>query len=179
MGKTLIQDMPRYRNRMKKIDKQRKMRLREAKENRDFRTILSIYAAQKEEDAKVLTEKQKLAVYLLTDFSHNYTYDYVAKYVGVSLETINNWRNQPRFIRECDKEIDRRRSFVRVHAFRNIHRSIVRGNIKDSWKYLEMTGDMKKTIAFEDNTGEKHMSDSELEAAIAKQTKKLLAPSSN
>lgn len=178
MSKTLMKDMPHLRKKMNKIDKNRVARLREARDTKDFKTLIEHWVEEKTED-KFLNQKQKMAVFLLTDFVQNYTYDYVAKYVGVSTAELAKWRNTPVFMRELDKEINKRISFVRLHAFRNINRSIVRGNVKDSWKYLEMTGDFKRTVKFEDNTGEKNLTDEQLELEIKKQSKKLLTPSAN
>jgi hypothetical protein len=176
----IFKDMPHLRKKMNVIDKDRKMKIKNAKETRNFKEMILRWAEERSED-KVLNQTQRMAIHLLTDFVHNYSYAYISKYLCIAPATLSNWRNQPLFIRELDKEITRRKSFVRVHAFRNINRSIMRGNVKDSWKYLEMTGDLKKGLVIEDNTGEKELSDEELEQQIGRMIQKQsrMSPSHN
>jgi hypothetical protein len=117
---------------------------------------------------KILDDKQRMAIFLLCDFGHNYSYAYVAARVGISESTLMSWRNDPLFLREMDKEITRRRSFMRLHAFRNVNRAIMRGDMKATWMYLKMSGDLREQVELVDRTGEQELSDSELAAEIDK-----------
>jgi hypothetical protein len=115
-----------------------------------------------------------MAIYLMSDFSHNYGNDYICARIGVDMQTLLRWKNNPLFIRELDKEITRRRSFIRLHAFRNVNRAIMRGSMKDTWNYLKMTGDLREQVDIVDKTGEREMSDKELRREIKKLNKQVI-----
>jgi hypothetical protein len=111
----------------------------------------------------------------MTDFIHNFSNNYICERVQISKEELYKWRNDPMFLKELDKEITRRRSFIRIHAFRNVHRAILRGDMKSTWNYLKMSGDLKENINITDNTGEQELSDGELNQEILRLTKQLAA----
>src|SRR5258708_22360728 len=114
-----------------------------------------------------------MAIYLMCDFVHNFSYEYICTRLRVDKATFYKWRNDPLFIRELDKEITRRRSFIRIHAFRNVHRAVLRGDMKATWNYLKMSGDLKETHEVIDKTGEKELSDVELNEEITRLTQQL------
>jgi len=93
-----------------------------------------------------VTSKQAMAIAMLVDFEQPYSPDYIAAKVGVSTRTFHNWRNDPVFIRELDKEITRRKTRMRLEAYRHLFRKLKTGNTKILFKYLEMTGDSSKNI---------------------------------
>lgn len=154
----------------------RLQRLREAKENKDFRQMIHQWSEEKlSSTSKILSDKQRMAIYLMTDFVHNFSYKYISTRLGIDPSVLTKWRNDPLFLRELDKEITRRRSFIRIHAFRNIHRAIMRGSMKDTWNYLKMSGDLKENVNIVDHTGERELDDNELTQEIVRLTKQLEA----
>lgn len=176
-----IADLPILRKRLVKIETNRIARLKSAKQERDLRRMIE-NSTNKEINPRVLTERQRMAIHLMTDFVHNYTNDWIIKRLGIQAGEFYRWRNDPLFLRELDKEITRRRTFIRIHAFRNVHRAILRGDMKATWNYLKMSGDLKENIEVTDRTGERELSEAELEAEIGRLTKELAAgpvPSSN
>jgi len=167
IGLKVIKDSPSLKKRMEKIDNNRLTRLKEARDTKNFKYMIENWADEKL-TKKVLSEEQRMAIYLMTDFVHNFSYEYIAVRLNVSKETISKWRNDPFFIQQLDKELTRRRSFIRLHAFRNVHRAILRGDMKATWNYLKMSGDLKENINIVDRTGEHELSEHELEAEIAR-----------
>lgn len=159
-------------------DKRRLMRLREAKDNKSIKKVVKIWAEEKLKP-KILSDKQRTAIYLMTDFVHNFSNQYICERVGISKNELYKWRNDPMFLRELDKEITRRRSFIRIHAFRNVHRAILRGDMKSTWNYLKMSGDLKENINVIDSTGEHELNDAELNEEILRLTKQLAAVNEN
>ncbi|SRR6266496_129980 len=153
-------------------EKRRLMRLREAKDNKDIKRVVEIWAEEKLHP-KILSDKQRTAIYLMTDFIHNFSNEYICERVQVNKTEFYKWRNDPMFLRELDKEITRRRSFIRIHAFRNVHRAIMRGDMRSTWNYLKMSGDLKENINVTDNTGEHELNDAELNQEIMRLTKQL------
>ena len=164
----VVRDMPRLQKKMERIDRNRLSRLKEAKDTRDFKVMIQQWANARLV-TKILSDKQRLAIALMVDFVHNYSYEYIAAKVGIEIATLYHWRNDPLFLRELDKEITRRRSFIRIHAFRNIHRAITRGDMKATYMYLKMSGDLKENVELIDNTGrEAEMDDNQLDAEISR-----------
>jgi hypothetical protein len=109
----------------------------------------------------------------MTDFVHNFSNEYICERAQVTKQEFYKWRNDPMFLRELDKEITRRRSFIRIHAFKNVHRAILRGDMKATWNFLRMSGDLKENINIVDNTGEHELNDAELNEEIMRLTKQL------
>jgi hypothetical protein len=155
-------------------DRRRLMRLKEAKDNKDIKKVVEMWSEEKLRP-KILSDKQRTVIYLMTDFIHNFSNNYICERVQISKEELYKWRNDPMFLKELDKEITRRRSFIRIHAFRNVHRAILRGDMKSTWNYLKMSGDLKENINITDNTGEQELSDGELNQEILRLTKQLAA----
>lgn len=153
-------------------DNKRLMRLREAKATKDVKRIAEAWA-EKELQPKILSDKQRQAIHLMTDFIHNFSNAYICERLQVSTTDFYKWRNDPMFLRALDLEITRRRSFIRIHAFRNVNRAIMRGSMKDTWNYLKMSGDLRENINVVDNTGEKELSDGELIDEITRLSKQL------
>jgi len=167
-----LRDLPSLRGKLERIDNNRLSRIKEARDTRNFKVMIQNWSASKLRP-KILSDKQRMAIHLMTDFVHNFSYDWIAARLGVHLDTIYNWRNDPLFLRELDKEITRRRSFIRLHAFRNVHRAVIRGDMKATWNYLKMSGDLKENIEVIDRTGEHELSDNELNQEIVKLTQQL------
>jgi len=168
----VVRDMPRFRRKLEKIDRNRLSRLKEAKDTRDFKVMIQQWANQRLKP-QILSDKQRMAIYLMCDFVHNFSYEYICTRLRVDKQTFYKWRNEPLFLRELDKEITRRRSFIRVHAFRNVHRAILRGDMKATWNYLKMSGDLKENVEVIDRTGERELDENELNQEIARLTKQL------
>lgn len=181
-----MQDMPHLRKKLAKIDRNRLSRLKEARDTKSIKHMVIAWADEKL-NQQILTDKQRMALHLLSDFVHNFTYEYIACKLNVPLSELSKWRNQPLFLRELDKEITRRMSFIRLHAFRNVNRAIMRGSMKDTWKYLQMTGDLKEIHKItDDRTGEAELSNAELTeqitslmAQLANATEEATTPSDN
>lgn len=153
-------------------DQKRLRRLREAKDNRDIKKVVEMWSEEKLRP-KILSDKQRTVIYLMTDFIHNFSNEYICERVQISKRELYAWRNDPMFLRELDKEITRKRSFIRIHAFRNVHRAIMRGDMRSTWNYLKMSGDLRENINVIDNTGEHELNDAELNAEILRLTKQL------
>jgi len=171
----MVRDLPSLKSKMEKIDKNRVARLKSFREEKAYKGMLSAWI-DNQSKPKILSDKQRMAIALMVDFVHNYTNEYVATRLDININTLGSWRNDPLFISEMDKEITRRKSFMRVHAFRNIHRAIARGSLKDSWQYLKLTGDLKENVNhIIDPTGERELSDDELKREIAQLSKQLVA----
>lgn len=169
----VIQDMPHLRKKLAGQEERRMQRLKEAKENKDLRKAVGDYIEEKVR-IKILNEKQHMAIHFLSDFVHNYSYKWIATRIGVEEATISRWRNDPVFLKELDRQIQRRKSFIKVHAFRNVHRAVIRGDMDATWKYLKMTGDLKDNVNLTvDETGEKELSDKQLKREIRKLQKQL------
>src|SRR6266581_4177126 len=101
---TIIKDLPKLKKTMERIDRNRLARLKEAKDTRDFKVMIQNWSAAKLR-TRILSDKQRVAIALMVDFVHNFSYEYVASRVGVDIQTFYNWRNDPLFLRELDKEI--------------------------------------------------------------------------
>lgn len=161
-----VDNLPMFMRKAAKVEKNRLARLAAAKKDRDFKRMLEHYTAHQLKP-KVLDEKQVLAIHLLADIEKKPSYEYVANRIGVTITTIYNWLQTQLFLDGLNKEITRRHSSIRLHAFRNVARAVRRGSMKDTWKYLEMTGDLKKGIVVEDRTGEKDLTDEDINEEIA------------
>lgn len=174
----VIQDMPHLQKKMKAIDEKRLLRIKEAKENKAIRKLIKLWAEEKTQ-TRVIDDKQRLAINLMVDFVRARSYQSIADYIGVSVDQISNWRNDPVFLAALNKEITRRKSFIRLHAFRNVHRAVLRGDMKATWNYLKMSGDLKENIDLIDPTGETEMDDTQLEQEIATLSEKLISDKSD
>lgn len=172
--KKVIKDLPYFRKKMEKIDANRLTRIREAKESKSMLKLARLWA-EHELKIKSLSDKQRMAIFLMTDFTHNYSYTYIAKRIGISINELMIWRNDPYFLQQLDKEISKRKNFIRLHAFRNVHRAILRGDMKATWNYLKMSGDLKENVEIVDKTGEHELSDDELKTEILSLQKQLAA----
>jgi hypothetical protein len=173
MDSTLTEDMPSFKKRYKNQEENRLRRLREAKQNGDIKRMVENVVNKDLNPRKILTDKQRMAIYYLTDFVHSFKYKWVAARIGVDMKTLNLWRNDPLFMREMDKEITKRTSYMRGQAWRNVFNRITRGDIKVSLEYLKGIGDFKQHTESTDNTGEKELDDNELDAEINQLTKAL------
>ena len=178
----LTKDIVKIRQRIDKVDRMRVQRIKELKDTRNFKGMVLRWADDKTKP-KILSDKQRMAIHYISDFAHNYSYTWIAAKLNVDISAISGWRNDPLFLRELDKEITRRRSFIRIHAFKNVHRAIMRGDMKATWNYLKMSGDLKENInIMEDRTGERELDDSQLKEEINKLQLELTngsVPSSN
>ena len=98
---------------------------------------------------RTLSEKQRKAVMMLADFTHDYTKRYIANQCGVTTMALWFWRNDPLFISELDKEITRRKTVFRPEAYKHLFRRIRRGQWSAIKDYFKMTGDLKHQITVE------------------------------
>jgi hypothetical protein len=101
---------------------------------------------------KILNEKQHKAIALLADFINCWGPEYICGQAGINLATLYNWRNDPFFIKELDKEITRRRSMFRLEAHRQLFKRIKKGNPRLLLSYLKMTGDFKEQVEITEKT---------------------------
>jgi hypothetical protein len=170
-----------FEKRLVGIEGRRLERLKNAKEQKSFKKTVDTWA-EHQMRPKFLTDQQLMAIHLMTDFVHNYSYSWIARRIGVEDTTFSRWRNEPFFIEQLAKEIRRRRNFMLVHAYRNVHRALARGSMKDTWNFLKMTGDLVDKSEIIDRTGETEKSDEELQKEIemlSKQLKVANVPSGN
>lgn len=179
--KTKRFDMPHLRKKMAEVDKKRLMRIKEARDSKEIKKLAALWADEKLKP-KILTPAQRAAINLLADFTKNYSNAYVIARLNVTASEFYKWRNDPLFIKELDKEITNRLTFIRIHAFRNVHRAVMRGSMKDTWMYLKMTGDLTEKHELVDKTEAIEMSDDELNEEILhlqEQLNKAHTPSGN
>jgi hypothetical protein len=104
---------------------------------------------------KVLNEKQHHCIALLSDFMNNWPTEYIIGQVGINKHTYYQWRNDPFFLKELDKEITRRRTMFRLEAHRQIFKAIRQAKgrgIKLLLTYLKMTGDLKEHVEISEKT---------------------------
>lgn len=167
----LVEDLPTLKRNMEKIDRKRKMRIKEAKDTRNFKVMIQNWAAEKK--PRILSEKQRMAIYLMCDLTHQFDNNYIAAKLGIELQSIFRWKNDPLFLKELDKEMTKRKSFMKIHAYRNVNKAIMRGSMKDTWNYLKMTGDLKEYADPVDRTGESELTDKQLRHQIKRLSKKL------
>lgn len=169
MGKdnAFIDDMPTFKRKWGNQETRRLQRLREAKQNGEIRKMV-VNLATKELRTKILSDKQRMAIYYMTDFVHDFKYKWIAARIGVSIKLLNTWRNDPLFMRELDKQIDRRVSYMKGQAWRNVFRRVAAGDVKVSIEYLKGIGSLRNNVDVRvDDTGEKEKDDAQLEAEIA------------
>lgn len=168
-------DLRMIQRKAEKLERNRLQRIAERREKKKWASLMAVWADHQIK-TKSLSDKQRVAIALMTDFVHNYSYEYIATRIGTDLQTITRWRNDPHFIREVDKEIRRRQNFILVHAFRNVNRAILRGSMKDTWQFLKMSGYLKDKVEI-DRTGESvEMSDEELQNEILNLREQLSVP---
>lgn len=153
--------LPKLRKRVEDIREKRLARLREAKATKNVKKLAEMWA-EKQLAPKVLSQQQRMAIYLMCDFTHNFSYSFIANKIGVSESELSRWRSDPYFIEQLDNEVKRRKNFIVVHAFRNVHRAVLRGDMKATWNFLKMSGYLKENVELIDKTGEREMSDEEL-----------------
>src|SRR5437870_11726264 len=97
----ILKDMPHLQKRLKAIDSNRLARIKEAKDNHDFRGMIEQWAEEKVE-SKILSDKQRMAIYLLSDFVHNFSNKYIITRLNIQPSEYYKWRNSPLFLRELD-----------------------------------------------------------------------------
>lgn len=171
--KNRLRELSTLRKSMDRVDRKRKMRLRTARDNRDFRSMILRWSKEKDEP-KLITSAQREAILYLSDFSRNFTREFIAEKLRISVSTINKWMNTPLFIRQLDLEITRRRTFCHLYAMRNVNRAIMRGSMKDTWNYLKMIGVYKENVEIVDKTGEpSELTDEQLDTEIHSLNSKL------
>lgn len=123
----------------------RKQELYRAQHSKDAKQLSKAKAAfAREFRVKELNDKQRHAISLLVDFVNRWPDVYIARQVGVNIHTLRSWKNDPFFLGELDKEITRRKTFIRLKAFRNFFRLIDKGNLKATLAYFKMTGDLEE-----------------------------------
>ena len=115
-----------------------------------------------------LISQQALAIDLLLDFHNNWSPDYIAEKCNISTRMLHKWRNDPIFLKELDKEITKRRTRMRLEAYRLLFKKIRFGNPKFLKMYLELTGDLKKHMVVEDETQDTNMEESDVDKELRK-----------
>lgn len=162
-----INDLPFFRKKYANQEKNRLMRLREAKQVGSIKKMVHNLVAS-DLKPKILTDQQRMAIYYMVDFTHpNRTYGWIAAKLGISVKVLCQWKNDTLFLREMNKEIDKRQSYMRLQAYKNIFRDIKNGSVKSSFNYLKMTGDFTEKVDITiDNSGEKELDDDSLTAEI-------------
>lgn len=92
-----------------------------------------------------LSDRQRKAIGLMTDFAHDYTFKYIAQECGVTINCLWKWRQDSLFLSELDKEITRKRGMFRKEAMGQLFRKVRRGSYGRATRdYLKMTGDLKE-----------------------------------
>lgn len=115
--------------------------------------------------SQMVSEQQKLAIAMLVDFEKNYPMEYIAAKVGVRVRRLQAWKNDPFFLKEMDREITRRRNKMRLKAYQNVFKRVDRGDIRTTFKYLQMTGDLSENLNITENT-ETEREDSDIQNEI-------------
>lgn len=116
---------------------------------------------------KTLNEKQHKAIMLMADFMNDWSPEYICGQCNICLATLYNWRNDPFFIKELDKEITRRKTMFRLEAHRRLFKQVKKGNPRLILQYLKMVGDFapeKMEIVEKEDVGK--LSDGELDKEI-------------
>jgi|SRR3990172_5126869 len=93
-----------------------------------------------------LSDKQRRAILMLSDFMHDYPKRYIANQLDITTMTLWNWRNDPLFIAELDKELTKRKTAFRLEAYKHTFRRIRRGDRRVIRDYFKMTGDLKHMV---------------------------------
>ena len=153
-GQTLEIAMAERLQRVEESRKQRLLKKQERLRKQAHRaSTLSLVANQLR--VREISDKQRHAITLMVDFSTVWTYRQIAEKVGCTVGTIRNWKNDPFFLKELDKEITKRKTFPRLKAFRQFFKRVQRGDLRALNMYFKMTGDIKEVIATEgaNNTG--------------------------
>lgn len=90
-----------------------------------------------------LSDKQNMAVKMLTFFHQSMSFNQVARAVGVDRKTLAAWRAEPIFRRKLDQAISDNQNIMRLEAHKTLFKAIKAGDLKAAIKYLEMTGDIR------------------------------------
>lgn len=114
-----------------------------------------------------LTDKQRMAIDLLSDFVNCWSYQYVAEKVGVTMRRMNQWRNDSFFIKQLDIAITKKKTMMRREAFRHFFKRIKKGDARAIRDYFKMSGDLKENIVLEDHNLDS-MPEAQLDLEIAK-----------
>lgn len=114
-----------------------------------------------------ITTKQRIALSYLVDFGKTYSPEYIAAQAGVSHQTLSNWRNDPVFIKALNRELDIRRTRMRLEAFRRLYKRLNQGSDKILLAYLKMTGDLGDNINLKTQAPHKVQSEGEVDKEIA------------
>jgi hypothetical protein len=124
-------------------------------------------------DKMVVSEQQAKAIELLIDFEGNHSPDYIAGQVGCATRTYHNWRNDPVFMKELDKQITLRKTRMRHEAWRLLFKRIKAGNPKILKMYFEMIGDLQKNINLKEEQVTAVLNEADVDAELAKLTEEL------
>lgn len=96
--------------------------------------------------AERIKEKHKMAIALLTDFFHEYSVEQICAVIGVNPVTLRKWRQNPEFIKLLDEEITRKKTVMRLEAYKTVFKKIRKGDGKMTLAYLKMTGDLEENV---------------------------------
>lgn len=114
---------------------------------------------------RVLSSRQLKGIQLMSDFMNCWSPDYIAGQCGVSIAHLYKWRNDPFFMKELNQEITRRKTMMRLEAYKQLFKAVRRGKPMLLLAYLKMTGDFAEKIEVKDTTNEVKK-ESDLDAEI-------------
>lgn len=128
------------------IKKKRKKRLIDT--NNRLKLLHESKAVERElttiEKEREITHGQRIAINLLLDYHNRWPMEFVADQAGCTLTTLYRWKNHPRFLAELDREITKRRTYMRREAFFKFFDMIKRGEYRALRDYFKMTGDLRE-----------------------------------
>lgn len=93
-----------------------------------------------------LEERQRMAVELLTDFHSNLKTHQICSILGITTKTLNTWRQEPYFMKLIDAELTRKRSIMRLEAYKGWFKAVRQGDTKVIKDYFKMTGDLTEEL---------------------------------
>lgn len=118
------------------------------------------------DSTREISDKQRVAINLLLDWENQWPMEFIADQAGVSVPTLHRWKNTPRFLEELDREITKRRTYVRRDAFTKFFRAVKRGEPWAIKEYLKMTGDLNPNNKIEDNSRDDKTADANIDNEI-------------
>jgi len=153
-------------NRLERLERKQKKRLKQLAEARTKRVNFGVFRLKK------LTDQHRVAIDLLADLHNRWPMEYIAAQAGISVRMLRNWRNDPTFLRELDKELTKRKTTLRTEAYRQLAKFIARGDRGMIRFYLKLTGDLKEEIEVTHKNFDK-MDDVQLEDELERRIKEL------
>lgn len=122
---------------------------------------------------KALSDKQKFAIHLMTDFTYNYTMKQIAKKIGTPYDTVLNWRRDPFFLQCLDNEITKLRTLPRLEAYRHLFRWVRIGDRRAIKEYLQLCGDLATNLRVKEERNFEDIPEEMVDAEIERLSKEL------